>query len=188
MHIASLPFDIALEPVLSWCLERGVDRLLAVCRLRRVGNREEAAQPEVVQRVNELFGSRVLTRWRTHRWPGTELIDSNAWVYVVRFDAALIPAMASLSPRVFDWLHSHRPRLPEDLCLFRAGQPWPTLITITHEREGFWLDAAPPARLVRTSGEGDATNLLIPKGSRDFVGGAVSLVRPKKAPPSSRRR
>lgn|GEM_PF-1881790 len=70
----------------------------------------------------------------THEWPGTELLDSKAWVRWYTVTGGSLAEVAEANG-LYDWLS---PGLPEDLAFYhRDGRGW--VGSISHEGEG-WLD------------------------------------------------
>lgn len=63
--------------------------------------------------------------------------------------------MIETENRLSAWTQWHQPPLPEDLCLYRAGDPVPVLVSVTHDGDA-WIfhdgvvsdDVAVPAQLV----------------------------------------
>jgi hypothetical protein len=140
LHYRLLERSIPVQAVLEWAVEdRKVDRLLLSAR---IGHRQQRrlAAPETLTAVRTLFGDRVLETWVTSEWPVTMLIDGHALIFVVAFDDRLIGPMAKAGPTFGDWNGFSPPRpLPEDLCLFRQGDEWPSVISVTHEVDAWIL-------------------------------------------------
>lgn len=68
------------------------------------------------------------------QWPGTELLDGTAQLYRYRLTEDSAKLVSELAEGLYSWT---QPDLPEDLCLVaRSAGPW--LITITHEKDGYF--------------------------------------------------
>lgn len=68
------------------------------------------------------------------QWPGTQLLDGTADVYCFRLTHDSAAIISEVAKGLYSWM---QPDLPEDLCLVaRAAGPW--LITITHEKDGYF--------------------------------------------------
>jgi len=166
-----LPIDSALDLVLRWCRkERAVDRLLLSARLGRGPKAKEAPIQEVEDLVASLFGDRVLERKRARRWPGSELMETDGIVFLVRFDETLIEPMSNAGGRLSDWSHRDSPRLPEDPCLYREGDPWPVLVSVTHERDAWILHPERPPFCTGEPFDFKPENLMVPTAAEGFVG------------------
>jgi hypothetical protein len=77
----------------------------------------------------------VLARAKTDRWPGTELLGTEAERIDFRLEVGSAQILKSATDHLFGW---EQPDLPEDLCLLREdGTPW--LVTIAHEGDGTFL-------------------------------------------------
>jgi len=165
-----VPSNARMEEVLRWCVRRKrADRLLLVAQLKDVRQRVLSdASVETV--VENLFGETVLKRRLARRWPGTELSDSKALVYVIAFNETFIQPMVELGPLLSDWKHSHQPPMPEDPCLFRHGDEWPVFVSVTHEGDAWALsDGRPPFGKGKPF-EFKPENLMIPPAALGFLG------------------
>ncbi|HEX6900066.1 MAG TPA: hypothetical protein VF789_10150 [Thermoanaerobaculia bacterium] len=163
--------DTPLEAIFTWCSEkRGVDRLLLSARLDKEKKRPTLLRPTLSETVDQIFGDHLLSTRMVKRWPGTELYGHKGVVFLVAFDPTLISSMAQVGTLLSNWRHNNNPPLPEDPCLFRQGDEWPVLVTVTHERDAWILsDERPPF----CSGEPfvfKPDNLLVPPASEGFVG------------------
>ena len=127
-------------------------------------------EPSIEETVTSLFGSRLLERMLVRRWPGTTLSADKSAVFLVAFDSSLIKSMATLGRRIEDWRHIHEPPLPEDLCLFRQGDDWPVLASVTHEREAWILSEERPPFCLKTPTDLKPEELMIPPAEQSFVG------------------
>lgn len=135
--------DTSLEEIGGWCLRhRLVNRLLVVARTDR-NDRAELADPRVEQAVTENFGKWELRTCWASTWPGTQLVgDGIAKVWIIAFDSNVCERMISLENRLCGWTHAEK-HLPEDICLYRYGDPFPTFVTVTHGPEAWLLDGSP---------------------------------------------
>ncbi|HSG40192.1 MAG TPA: hypothetical protein VLE27_11185 [Thermoanaerobaculia bacterium] len=148
-----------------------MDRLLLAAQFDTGYKRKRVlAEPEVEGVVTSLFADRVLERRLVRRWPGTEMSESLALVFVIDFDPGLIQPMAKLGPLLENWRHSNTPPLPEDLCLFRQGDEWPVLISVTHERDAWILSEDRPPFCTGEPFDFKPENLLVPSAEDGFVG------------------
>lgn len=165
-----LDYATRLEPLMNWCLENhAVDRLLVVSRLSQESDEPELLVPPVEEAVLELFADRILDRRCAGGWPGTRLVKHDALVTRVEFSIALVEPMVAAAELLRDWRHSHSPPLPEDLCLYRHGEPLPVLVSATHKGSA-WLLTDREVRIEGAElGESDLTE-YIPPADRDFVG------------------
>lgn len=137
--IWELPWAVEVEPVIRWCCEEHrVNRLLMSARLHQDGS-GELTHPRVDDLMENLFGASLLDRREVTRWQGNELVGHNGLVYEVDFSPALVKKIAAINPSLYAWRHHHDPPLPEDFCLFRLGERWPRLVTVTHEHFGWIL-------------------------------------------------
>jgi len=133
----------------------------------------EFLSPEAVTSARRIFHKRILCERLVHRWPGNISTHHKALVQVIRFDQELADLMSGIGKSLFDWLGSKQPPLPEDLCLFRVNDRWPTLVSVTHERDAWILSRNQPSieRVQESSFSID--ELLIPHGDPDFLGDQV---------------
>ena len=173
MRVWELPVRTPLSKVFEWCREeRAVDRLLCSA-VTRTDNRTKVlalGEPSIENLVVSLFGGRLLERKLVSRWPGTKLSSSKYTVFLASFDPSLIKPMAKLGRRIEDWRHIHEPPLPEDLCLFRQGEEWPVLVSVTHERDAWILSEERPPFCLKTPSDLAPEELLIPPAAQGFVG------------------
>lgn len=164
--------DVPLDSVLEWCVqEKNVDRLMLTARLDPYSKRKEALErPGLEEVVASLFGDDIRERKLVRRWPGTELDDAQAVVFVIAFDLRLIRPMAGLGPLLSHWRHSNVPPLPEDPCLFREGDDWPVLVSVTHEGDAWILSEERPPFCQGEPFDFKPENLLVPTAAEGFVG------------------
>lgn len=160
-----LPARTPLAQVFEWCWrERKVDRLLlsAVADVDRKTKGLVPRKSSIDATIASLFGERLIERKFVRRWPGTTLSYDKAIVYLIAFEPCLIKPMAALGRKVEDWRHTHQPPLPEDPCLFRQGDEWPVLVSVTHERDAWILSEARPPFCLKKPFDFEPENLLIP--------------------------
>ena len=129
----AFPFDT--EPrgeiyrtLLQFCVERSSELLLVV------RDPERDSGPAITARLEKL-GSMLRSRELVSEWPGTILYGHTAAVYRYEISAGLADTLADLAAGLFDWLH---PYAPEDPCFLRESDA-PLLVTISHEREAYFL-------------------------------------------------
>ena len=159
-----------IEEILDWCARsKRADRLLLVARLKDV-RQKVLSDASVETVVEDLFGERVLKKRLARKWPGSELFDSRALVYIIDFDATLIRPMAELGPLLSDWRHSHEPPMPEDPCLFRHGDDWPVFVSVTHEGDAWALSRGRPPFGKGKAFEFKPENLMVPPAAQGFLG------------------
>ena len=77
--------------------------------------------------------------------------------------------MEELGPLLADWVGDKTPSLPEDICLFRDGDPLPSLVSITHEKQAWILHEHPIPLGNVPRVEVSADSLLIPADLSDFI-------------------
>lgn len=118
---------------------RDVDRLLLTAR-SSARHHDALDEPRVENAIASLFGDVLLDRFWASAWPGTRLSNDASKVYVIRFDGSVAARMSETEDRLPSWNQWHDPPLPADLCLYRDGDPWPTLVSVTHQGEG-WFGA-----------------------------------------------
>lgn len=169
-----LPMDVELEPVLVWCTEtRSVNRLLVTIRFAAdaKGRRDEPSKA-MLRSIESLFSDRILKSRLAREWPGTRLIGHEGAIVVIDFGSALIGPMLRAGRRLQDWTERNSPPLPEDLCLYRQGDEWPALVSVTHEADAWLIGDTPPAIEGAVPCPLDADYLGIPTGQEDFLVGA----------------
>lgn len=164
--------DVSLTELAALCLAyREVDRLLVTAR-SAVSSPDTLDEPGVENAVAKLFGEFLLERFWASAWPGTSLSNSASMIYVIAFDASVATRMSETEDRLASWNQWHRPPLPADLCLYRSGDKWPTLVSVTHEGEGWfgaWLyDEAVAAAIGAPLSNPPLPEDLVPARS-DFV-------------------
>jgi hypothetical protein len=105
--------------------------------------------PRVADSVATIFGKCILRAASAKAWPGTELIEHVAKVYVIAFNVDIQEQMIRTQKYLSGWKQSSDPPLPEDICLYRDGDPWPMLVTVTHDGDAWLFDDEPNAAFVR---------------------------------------
>ena len=143
----------AISDLLSWCIrQERSNRLLFTRRSSEDSKGRRKFDEGLAERVQQLFGTFVIEKFRASGWPGTELFHHTGWVFVLNLNETLKTRMVQLEPTLWNWRHSHDPGLPEDICIFQEGAEFPCFISVTHERQG-WLisDVKPPFKDARNS-------------------------------------
>ena len=168
-----LPVSTPIDQVFSWCVtERCADRLLLSARLEKGAKARKVgilSDPPVGDIVSSLFGSNLLERRFVRKWPGTELVGHKGVIFRIAFETSLIDPMARVGKRLADWQHSHKPPLPEDPCLFRQGDTWPILVSVTHEGDAWILSEERPPLCTGKSFDFSPESLLVPSAETDFM-------------------
>lgn len=106
-------------------------------RMHRKGKYWEENLSE--ESIRMQFGEFILDRLMVTAWPGTELINQPARVFVLEFNKKTVDTLITTEARLDRWRHSHTPPLPEDLCIFKSGDDHPMLITVAHEGFGWFI-------------------------------------------------
>jgi hypothetical protein len=83
------------------------------------------------------------------------LIGHAGKVYVVDFDRSVLQKMVATEGRLGAWTQWNQPPLPKDICVYRAGDRTPVLVSVTHDGDA-WIfhngdvssDVATPASIV----------------------------------------
>ena len=137
--------NVSLEALLSWVSEeRMADHLLLSMRLERAGNGWRYVNQEAGDRLKRLFGPFLVKSFHASAWPGTEVIGVPGEVSIIKFDAKVKDVILQTQPDLNKWLHISQPALPEDLCLFRSNDAWPSLVSVTHEKQAWLIDSVRP--------------------------------------------
>jgi len=167
MRAWTLARDVELKPILMHCLLIDhVDRLLLALRQDKNGSLLHLGSRPATERI---FGDRIL-EWRTgRRWPGTVSTRTDCHLAVVKFSEELVDPMCSAGPKLFDWTGWPAPVLPEDLCLYRQGAEWPSLVSVTHERDAWLLAPEKPLSIETEESEFAPEELYIPPASEGFI-------------------
>ena len=133
--------EATLADITYWCVSnRGVDRLLVVAR---PDNRwpGQLSEPRVERAVQTVFFGKILRTVWASAWPGTMLLRNRfAKVWLVAFDETVRERMVATENTLSGWVHAAHVPLPEDICLYRAGDPLPTFVSVTHEPEAWLFD------------------------------------------------
>jgi hypothetical protein len=133
----------------SWCLQkRAVDRLIVAIRptLDRENRRE--FDPRIDDSVSRIFGKNVLRTLSARAWPGTQLIDHIGKVHIISFNTSVQQKMMGTQKYLRGWKQSNDPPLPEDICLYRNGDRFPVLVSVTHDDDAWLFDNNPSATFV----------------------------------------
>lgn len=131
--------DQDLRCLLDWCIQHHrVNRLLVVNRLNSQKHERVPLCPEAIQTTERIFDKSIRRKHYALAWPGTELIGHSALVFQISFDRNVLDTIVEVAPQLEMWTHHNNPPLPEDLCLYRIGDCWPTLVSVTHEQDG-WI-------------------------------------------------
>ncbi|MGD9163026.1 MAG: hypothetical protein PVG39_31765 [Desulfobacteraceae bacterium] len=137
----------SFKDILFWCREtQKVDKLLVSVR-PLINNKDEFEfEQSVIKNVYRLFGSNILDRIEAVGWPGNLLTRGFAYIFIIEYNTDVENIILDKETLLFHWLHDHRQKLPEDLCLFKNGNTYPSLISITHENDAWLLsgDNTPP--------------------------------------------
>lgn len=130
---------VPMEKLLTWCLDtRGADRIVVVAPVDPDSDDLALLKPAVETRVYELLGDRLLSSAYCSAWPGTVLSSHVGLVWTARFDMTLMKRMVRAQGALSGWKVSAKPPLPEDICLYRHGDRFPILVTVSREGDG-WL-------------------------------------------------
>lgn len=129
----------SLDAILTWCLrERHADRLLMATRLDTDASGHPLLVPEVEVVAKKLFGRAIRRTLLATAWPGTQLIEHPGRVFVIDFDNHVRRTMVETENRLGGWNQWHAPPLPEDICAYREGDPYPCLVSVTHDDDA-WI-------------------------------------------------
>jgi hypothetical protein len=143
--------EASLHEISAWCLRaRRVDRLMVA--VRPYIDREDRVEYDtrVEESVFRIFGSGVIRSAYATAWPGTELTEHLGKVYVVKFDADVEQRISKEMNHLSGWTQRSNPPLPEDLCLYREGESWPVLVSVTNDGDAWLYDEDPDAPFLRT--------------------------------------
>ena len=143
--------EVSFDEISSWCLRaREVDRLIVAVR-PYIDRRDRVEfDARIEESVFRVFGSSVIRSTYATAWPGTELIEHAGRVYIIKFDSDLARQISKEMNRLSGWVQRNDPPLPEDLCLYREGEAWPVLVSVTHDGDAWLYDDDPDATFVRT--------------------------------------
>jgi hypothetical protein len=128
-----------LDLALRWCLEhRHVDRLLLAVRNFETMDGSTFLNVAARDSTRRLFASHVIRETAALSWPGVEVYEP-AHVFLIEFSEEVRELMVTLSVSLTGWDHQHDPPLAADPCLYRRGDAWPTLISVSRLNEGWIL-------------------------------------------------
>ena len=176
--------SVPLDVVLDWSLaHRGVDHLLVSARAS-LDNPAALDEPKIETTIASVIGDALLESLWATAWPGTRLFKGgSSKVFTAKFDKRIRDRLVSTENRLSAWQHEHDPPLPSDLCLYRSGDPRPTLVSVTHDIGWFgaWLFgpfsseppfAAPAERPLPEDLVPPAPTFLVPARARVGTAGA----------------
>jgi len=130
--------------LLEWCLrEHGVDRMLVAVRLEKSRARWMPMNPEASDRLERLFSPHIRERFLASGWPGNEMFRHPGFVYLLEFGTAVKDLVLRVEPNLHKW-HIDDGPLPEDICLFRLGDPHPIFVSVIHEGDAWLLTNKEP--------------------------------------------
>jgi hypothetical protein len=133
----------------SWCLDqRGANRLIVAVRPYLAVDDRVFIDPLIHSSASRIFGDAIIRRTSARAWPGTVLTEHAGEVYVIAFDAAVQRRMIDASNILRGWTQASQPPLPEDICLYREGDKWPVLVSVTHAGDAWLLHQEPHAPFV----------------------------------------
>jgi hypothetical protein len=114
--------------------ERLIDFAASQCTLALLVVRPTLPlNPEATELLSDLEPFMV-SKKSLARWPGTELLDGVAEVYVFSLTSESTEKLKRATSRLYGWC---QPYLPEDLCLLlREEEPW--LVSISHEGDAYF--------------------------------------------------
>lgn len=132
-----------MDELFTWCLiHREVDRMLVILppslsRWKYDPHNRELTR-SVYNRTESLFGKYVLDKMPVTAFPGTDLLGGVASAFIIEFNDTVKDIMLVAEPKLNNWRYNKQPSLPEDICLFKATDSYPTFVSITHEGRA-WL-------------------------------------------------
>lgn len=127
-------YDLEAEPSLA--LYHGlIDFALERCPLALLVLRPALELTEAGQEILASLDPYIVERTKSTCWPGTEIFGAQADVFYFRLEAGSAQVLREATDHLFGW---RQPDLPEDLCFLREDRtPW--LVTIAHERDGYFV-------------------------------------------------
>lgn len=130
-----------LEDITRWCVDkRDVDRMFVVARPDNDAP-GSLLEPRVEGSVERLFKGKIIESLWATAWAGTQLFRRrSAKVWIISFDEDVRARLIAVENSIRGWRHISDPPLPEDICLYRAGDTLPTLVTVTHDGEAWLFD------------------------------------------------
>ena len=142
MMISCWTVDLRLvssAELFEWCLrEHGVDHMLVALRLEEYEGRWRALVPGSSDRFETHFSAHIQERFLASGWPGTESFRQPGLMYLLEFNRAILNLMLEIESDLSKWSIDDRSPLPEDICLFRDGDPHPVFLSVIHEGDA-WL-------------------------------------------------
>ena len=69
-------------------------------------------------------------QFKSRYWPGTELFDEEAEVYIFKISKKTKKSLIKICPNVFDWI---TPKFPEDICFYNDNLR-AVFFSISHEK------------------------------------------------------
>lgn len=143
--------EASIDEISSWCLRaRKVDRLMVAVRPYIDLDDRVEFDARIEESVSRIFGSRILRSTYATAWPGTKLLEHEGKVYVIKFDSDVAQRISHEMNHLRGWVQRNDPPLPEDLCLYREGDAWPVLVSVTHDGDAWLYDDDPDATFLRT--------------------------------------
>ena len=135
---------VSSEELFEWCLrEHGVNRMLVAVRLERGRGRWIPSSPEASERFERLFSAHIRERFLASAWPGSYMVRHPGFVYLLEFSREVQSLVLQVAPNLNKW-HIDDGPLPEDVCLFRQGDPHPTFLSVTHDHDAWLLTNKDP--------------------------------------------
>jgi hypothetical protein len=135
--------ETSIGEITEWCLvHRDVNRVFVVARPDQA-NPGKLTEPRVEKAVEKIFGKKVLRALWAAAWAGTKLFRKrSAKIWIIEFDGEVRDRMMAAESSLAGWVHAKERPLPEDVCLYRSGDPLPTFVSVTHEPEAWLFDAS----------------------------------------------
>jgi hypothetical protein len=156
--------DGSIQEIGEWSLaNRHVDRLLVSTRLDQDAKPSRLLAPNVSESIDRIFGDLVLSQFETQAWPGTELAGHLGRVFIIEFNERVLKRMMEAENLLANWTQWNEPALPEDVCLFREGDEWPVLVSVTHENSAWVLSDSPVGLRGIEETSFSSNDLLIPR-------------------------
>lgn len=166
-----LPPPVELAMILRWSIKQAsANRLQTAIRLDQRTAKPDASAAQAIAALHDLAGDRILVETDTSAWPGTELIGHVGRVFVLELDLALAEALAETEPILGNWTHFEGKPLPEDLCAFQEGAPFPAFYSVTHESDTWVLAKRQPKLPGIQLSLRNPEDLLIPRRGKKFLG------------------
>jgi len=135
--------DVSLEKALGWALRTSApNRLLFAMRLAEGRGKKRFAPPGVEDNIKRVFEKYILESFWASQWPGTQLFEHKGRVWILEFSEEVKALVLKTQP-IFAMWHNNS-LLPEDICVFREGNRSPTLLSVTHEGDGWFFSRDKP--------------------------------------------